>query len=146
MHQGDYIKGRLKEAKITQESLAKAIGVSRAQIIKVLSKRKVEEDTIGTLGKIMSFLNINYSDLPIVDDKTSHVDDNSSRNENYFREKIEQLERLLAKEEKLNQILERANDQLSAENKRLQSQLDQLSKKRDQRLEDGGSTVPTRRN
>lgn len=63
-HQGEYIKKILKERKITQATLAEDIGVSRGQLIKILSRPLLIDDSIGTLGKIQNYLGINVNDIP----------------------------------------------------------------------------------
>lgn len=66
MHQGDYIKRRMKDTKVTQEELAKFLRISRQHLIKILQKPVLENDTIGTIGKMLSYFKLSESDLPRV--------------------------------------------------------------------------------
>ena len=84
----------------------------------------------------------------------------SMNNEEYYLKRIKDLESLLAKWEKANERLEKEKDEikdrlerdkddLRAERDRWRKQFEELkaeqSKKRDQHIEDGGRTVPARR-
>lgn len=61
MLQGQYIKGVLKTNKLTQETLAKKIGRSRAYVIAHLKRAIIDDDF---LKEISPFVNVTKSDLP----------------------------------------------------------------------------------
>lgn len=88
MHQGEYIKKILKERKITQDTLAKDLNLSRGHIVDKLKEFELVDNKENTKLKILTYLNLKEDDLPKPNDKAKAIYLLKKYNVNYTKKEV----------------------------------------------------------